>query len=96
MRPSSLLLSLVLGALPVAAQQPERYKLMEDAKKLSDQAARGAIYKQAQDIYLEQVPIQISYIGANAFSWNPKLEGVVVFGDPSQWAWGIMNWKFAP
>ena len=69
-------------------------RLMEEAKKLSDQTARGELYAQAQDIYLEQVPIQISYIGANAFSWAPKLDGVVVFGDPSQWAWGIMNWKF--
>jgi peptide/nickel transport system substrate-binding protein len=69
-------------------------RLMEEAKKLSDQAARADLYKQAQDIFLEEIPLQISYIGANAFSWSPKLEGVVVYGDPSQWAWGIMNWKF--
>ena len=69
---------------------------MDEGRELSDEAVRAAAYKKAQDIYLEEVPIQINYINANAYAWNPKVTGVVSFGDPSQWAKGIMKWSKAP
>ena len=67
--------------------------LQAQGRAISDQAQRGAIYAKAQTIFLEQVPIQISYINANAFAWVKNLTGVTVFGDPSQWGWDIMKWK---
>ena len=70
--------------------------LMDQGKKLSDQAQRAVAYTKAQDIFLEEVPIQINYVNANAYAWNSKLSGVRLFGDPTQWAWGIMDWKKAP
>ncbi len=57
--------------------------LMEEAKTLSDQDARAALYAQAQDIFLDEVPIMINYIGANAFAWASDLQGVTIYGDPS-------------
>ena len=50
-------------------------------------------YKQAQDIYLENLPILIAYINATAYAWNSKIQGVVVHGDPSHFAWDIMKWS---
>ena len=49
-----------------------------------------------QDIYLEEVPIQVNYSNANAYAWNSKVTGVRLFGDPTQILWGIMDWKKAP
>ena len=69
--------------------------LMNQGKSTADQAQRATIYAKAQDIYLEEVPIQVNYINANAFAWNSKLTGVRLFGDPTQIMWGIMDWKKA-
>lgn len=66
---------------------------MDAGSATADQAVRAEAYKKAQDIYLEEVPIQISYINANAFAWSTKVTGVVVHGDPSQWGWDIMKWS---
>jgi ABC-type transport system substrate-binding protein len=69
--------------------------IMEQAKQISDQDERAALYAQAQEIFLEDVPIMISFIGANAYAWKPDLQGVQIYGDPSQWAFGIMDWSRA-
>jgi ABC-type transport system substrate-binding protein len=69
--------------------------LMAQGKAIADQSQRAAIYAKAQDIFLDQVPIQINYINANAYAWSSKLTGVRLFGDPTQIMWGIMDWRKA-
>src|SRR5258706_15100780 len=75
---------------------PKFDDLMIQASKVGDQAARAALYKQAQDIWLEDVPIMVTYRKASAFAWNSKLTGVVVYGDPSQMFWKIDQWGRTP
>jgi ABC-type transport system substrate-binding protein len=74
---------------------PEFDALMDQGSKTADQAERAEIYKQAQDIFLADIPIMINYINATAYAWNPDLQGVVPFGDPSQLFWTIDQWSKA-
>jgi ABC-type transport system substrate-binding protein len=67
--------------------------LMDQASKIADQDQRATIYKQAQDIFLTDVPIMINYINASAYAWNPKLQGIVPYGDPSQMFLNIDQWS---
>jgi ABC-type transport system substrate-binding protein len=69
--------------------------LMEQARTTSDQAKRAELYAKAQDIFLEEVPIQVNYVNANAYTWSSKVSGVRLFGDPTQILWGIMDWRKA-
>lgn len=66
--------------------------LMEQASKIADQAQRAALYKQAQDIWMRDVPIMINYRNATAFAWSSALKGVTPYGDPSQMALKIDGW----
>ena len=43
---------------------------------------RAALYKQAQDIFLDDVPIHGHYRNATAYAWNSKLTGVVALRRP--------------
>ena len=70
--------------------------LMEQASKIADQAERAALYKQAQDIWMQDVPIMINYRNATAYAWSAKLAGVVPYGDPSQMALKLHGWSKAP
>lgn len=75
---------------------PKFDDLMNQASKIGDQAQRADLYKQAQDIWLEDVPIMVTYRKATAYAWNAKLTGVVVYGDPSQAFLKIDLWSKAP
>ena len=68
-------------------------KLMNQASQIADQTQRAALYKQAQDIYLSQVPIMIAYRNATSYVWSSKLTGVVPYGDPSQAFLKIDQWS---
>ena len=67
--------------------------LMNQASKIADQAQRAALYKQAQDIYLADVPLMVTYRNATSYAWNPALQGVVPYGDPSQIFLKIDQWS---
>jgi dipeptide transport system substrate-binding protein len=75
---------------------PKFDDLMVQASKIGDQAQRAALYEQAQTIWLEDVPIMVTYRKATAYAWNSKLTGVVVFGDPSQAFLKIDLWTKTP
>lgn len=70
--------------------------LMDQGSKIADQAQRAAIYKQAQDIWMTDVPIMINYRNATAYAWSAKVSGVTAYGDPSQMALKITGWSKAP
>jgi ABC-type transport system substrate-binding protein len=70
--------------------------LMEQASKIADQAERAALYKQAQDIWMQDVPIMINYRNATAYAWSANLQGVVPYGDPSQMALKLPLWSKTP
>ena len=42
--------------------------LMEQARTTADQYGPGRAVRKAQDIFLEEVPIQVNYVNANAFA----------------------------
>ncbi len=50
---------------------PKFDDLMLQASKISDQAARAALYKQAQDIYLADIPIMIATATRRRTSGTP-------------------------
>jgi peptide/nickel transport system substrate-binding protein len=66
--------------------------LMDQASKIADQTQRADLYKQAQDIWMKDVPIMINYRNATAYAWSSKLHGVVPFGDPSQIGLDLGEW----
>jgi ABC-type transport system substrate-binding protein len=72
---------------------PKFDDLMNQASKIADQAQRAALYKQAQDIYLADVPLMVTYRNATAYAWQPTLQGVVPYGDPSQIFLKIDQWS---
>ena len=57
---------LYMRAAPTSSNfcNPEFDDLMAQASRIADQAERAALYKQAQDICLEQVPIMVTYSNA--------------------------------
>ena len=69
---------------------------MDQGAKLTDQSQRAAVYKQAQDIWLDDIPIMINYRNASAYAWSSKLQGVVPYGDPSQAFLKIDQWFKTP
>jgi peptide/nickel transport system substrate-binding protein len=70
--------------------------LMDQGSKVADQAQRATIYKQAQDIFLSDIPIMINYINATAYAYSAKLQGVTIYGDPSQAFLKIDQWSKTP
>jgi peptide/nickel transport system substrate-binding protein len=70
--------------------------LMDQASKIADQGQRATLYKQAQDIFLNDVPMMINYRNATAYAYNAKLQGVVIYGDPSQAFLKIDEWSKTP
>lgn len=70
--------------------------LMNQASKIADQAQRAELYKQAQEIWMRDVPIMINYRNATAYAWSAKLQGVTPYGDPSQMALKITGWSKTP
>jgi peptide/nickel transport system substrate-binding protein len=70
--------------------------LMTQGSKIADQAQRATIYKQAQDIWLQDVPIMINYRNATAYAYSSKLQGFVPYGDPSQVDLKIDLWSKTP
>ena len=56
----------------------------------------AALYKQAQDIWLKDVPIMINYRNATAYAWSAKVQGLTPYGDPSQMALKINDWTKSP
>ena len=75
---------------------PDFDKLMLSAELTADQAQRAAIYKQAQDIWIQNVPIMIDYRNATAYGWSSKLSGIALYGDPSGLTLGIDQWSKTP
>jgi peptide/nickel transport system substrate-binding protein len=75
---------------------PKFDSLMDQASKIADQAQRAALYKQAQDIFLNDVPMMINYRNATAYAYSAKLQGLVIYGDPSQAFLKIDEWSKAP
>jgi peptide/nickel transport system substrate-binding protein len=67
--------------------------LMAQGATISDQAERAETYKQAQDIFLADVPLMINWVNATAYAWSPNLQGVVPYGDPSQMFLKIDQWS---
>jgi peptide/nickel transport system substrate-binding protein len=70
--------------------------LMDEGSKTSDEAKRAALYKQAQDIWLTDIPIMINYRNATAYAFSAKLKGFVPYGDPSQVDLKIDQWSKTP
>lgn len=83
------------GANAVNWCNPTFDDLMNQASKIADQAQRADLYKQAQDIWLAEVPMMLNYRKATAYAWNGKLQGVVVYGDPSQLFLKIDQWSMS-
>lgn len=68
-------------------------ELLDQGAKVADQAERAPLYEQAQQIWLDQVPIMINYRNATAYAFSPKLQGVVLYGDPSQAFLKVDQWS---
>jgi ABC-type transport system substrate-binding protein len=70
--------------------------LMAQASTITDEGQRAELYKQAQDIWMQDVPIMINFRNATAYAWSSKLQGVTPYGDPSQMGLKITNWSKTP
>jgi len=81
------------GANAVNYCNPKFDDLMNQASKIADQGQRAALYKQAQDIWLQDVPIMLCYRNATAYAYNASLKGVVAYGDASQAFLKIDQWS---
>lgn len=68
--------------------------LMSKASAISDQSQRAALYKQAQDILLEDAVSVPAYKNASAFAWNPKLSPIL--HEPYSWSLTVPQWSIAP
>ena len=69
--------------------------LMAKGSQVVDQAQRAAIYKQAQDIWLTDIPLIVQARVAWPYAWTPKLQGVVPYG-PFNLLLSIDQWSKTP
>ncbi len=70
--------------------------LMTQAEGITDQAQRAALYEQAQQIWVDQVPMMVGYRNVTVYGWNSKLSGIALYGDPGTLDLKIDQWTKTP
>ncbi len=69
--------------------------LMTQAEGITDQAQRATLYEQAQQIWVDQVPMMVGYRNVTVYGWNSKLSGIALYGDPGTLDLKIDQWTKA-
>jgi peptide/nickel transport system substrate-binding protein len=84
------------GANAVNYCNPAFDTLMSQGATVTDQAQRATLYKQAQAIWINDVPMMVGYRAPTVYAWNAKVSGIALYGDPGTVDLKIDQWVKAP
>jgi len=69
---------------------------MDQARQVSDQTQRAALYGQASTIFNTELPILVNYPFVTGFAWSQHIKLPPISGDATAIFLDIAQWQPAP